>query len=113
MANEIQEFFLGQNKQEIENERKKIKALMGLFPYSMGNTDQTNYILRKTVTKNRKEVLEAMLLINPTKLSFRTKVRNPKNKTGEKCPNSLILGTGTLKFHLQEIDLCKQTLSTH
>ncbi|MDO5461729.1 MAG: hypothetical protein Q4F44_08810, partial [Bacteroidales bacterium] len=35
---------------------------------------------------------------------FRTKVRNPKNKIGSKCQKSLILGTGTLKHHLQAMD---------
>ena len=45
-----------------------------------------------------------MLLINPARLSFRTKVRNPKNKIGSKCQKSLILGTGTLKHHLQAMD---------
>ena len=48
--------------------------------------------------------LVAILLINPARLSFRTKVRNPKNKIGSKCQKSLILGTRTLKHHLQAMD---------
>ena len=36
MANEIQEFFLGQNKQEIENERKKNKGFNGVVPLFNG-----------------------------------------------------------------------------
>ena len=79
MANEIQEFFLGQNKQEIENERKKIKALMGLFPYSMGNTDQTNYILCKDGNQNPNESFGSNAIHKPDK----TVISNEGEKSQE------------------------------
>lgn len=47
MKNEFQEFFHGENEQEIENEKRKKNSLIKLFPNLMGNKDQTEYVLHK------------------------------------------------------------------
>lgn len=86
MANEIQEFFLGQNKQEIENERKKIKALMGLFPYSMGNTDQTNYILRKDGNQKQKGSFGSNAIDKPDKIVISNEGEKSQEQNRGKMP---------------------------
>ncbi len=70
MANEIQEFFLGQNEQEIEDERRRKRALIHYFPNSMGNTDQTKYILRKDGNTNRNESSGSNAIDKPGTVHF-------------------------------------------
>lgn len=41
-----EEFFIGENEDEIENEKKKKRELMSYFPKMLGNVDETNYLLR-------------------------------------------------------------------
>jgi hypothetical protein len=68
MANEIQEFFLGQNEQEIENERRRKRALIHYLPNLMGDTDQTKYILRKDGNQNQNESLGSNAIDKPGKV---------------------------------------------
>ena len=86
MANEIQEFFLGQNEQEIENERRKTRALMKLFPYSMGNTDQTKYILRKDGNQNQNESLGSNAIDKPGKVVISNESEKSQEQNWEQIP---------------------------
>ena len=86
MANEIQEFFLGQNKQEIENERKKTRTLMECFPYSMGNTDHTNYILRKDGNQNQNESFGSNAIHKPDKIVISNEGEKSQEQNRGKMP---------------------------
>ena len=86
MANEIQEFFLGQNEQEIENERRKTRALMKLFPYSMGNTDQTKYILRKDGNQNQYESSGSNAIDKPGKVVISNESEKSQEQDWEQMP---------------------------
>ena len=86
MANEIQEFFLGQNEQEIENERRKTRALMKLFPYSMGNTDQTKYILCKDGNQYQNESLGSNAIDKPGKVVISNESEKSQEQNWEQMP---------------------------
>ena len=86
MSNETQEFFLGQNEQEVENERKKRRALIELFPYSMGDTDQTKYILRKDGNTNRNESFGSDAIDKPGKVVISNGGEKSQEENREQMP---------------------------
>ena len=97
MANEIQEFFLGQNEQEIENERRKTRALMGLFPYSMGDTDQTKYILRKDGNQNQYESLGSNAIDKPGKVVISNESEKSQEQNWEQMPKVTDFGNRNIE----------------
>ena len=82
MANEIQEFFLGQNKQEIENERRRKRALIHYLPNLMGDTDQTKYVLQGKIseTKNTSDCLNIDTSKKRVTENIDSKKGEPKNQ---------------------------------
>ena len=97
MANEIQEFFLGQNEQEIENKRRKTRALMKLFPYSMGNTDQTKYILCKDGNQNQNESLGSNAIDKPGKVVISNESEKSQEQNWEQMPKVTDFGNRNIE----------------
>ena len=86
MANEIQEYFLGQNEQEIEDERRRKRALIHYFPNSMGNTDQTKYILRKDGNQKQNESLGSNAIDEPGKVVISNESEKSQEQNWEQMP---------------------------